>query len=435
VIGESDISHQVEAEVLPFREIFAVLFFVSVGMLVDPAALLANAGYVLALTALVVVGKAILTLLLGLALPASARTMLVVAAGLSQIGEFSFIVGQTGVGLGVLSQEQYGLILAAALLSIVINPVLFRLMPVVERGIQRVPALSRLLDRAGPTPAAVAQKLAQHVVVVGYGRVGEHIVNVLTHLHVPLLVIEQDAARAAGFQQQGVATLFGDAANSEILTHAGLGHARALIVTIPDETAAELVVTAARDLAPDLPIIARAATGAGVHRLIDHGAQDVIHPELEGGLEVVRHTLLALDYPLVQVQQYTDAVRRDAYDTDINSRDEQFLLDQLLAAVRGMDIRWQQIDADSPLNERTLAEVNLRSRTGASIIALIRKQQVVANPKSSTRFEVGDMIGLIGDAQQIAAAEQLIHSPHALRQSATPGEAASRLQPTSASSS
>ncbi|MDQ5852227.1 MAG: cation:proton antiporter, partial [Chloroflexota bacterium] len=378
VIGESDVSHQVGAEVLPFRDIFAVLFFVSVGMLVNPMALIANASQVLALTALIVIGKAVFSVLLGLVLPGSARTMLVVGAGLSQIGEFSFIVAQTGVALGVLSQEQYGLILAGALLSIVINPLLFKAIPHVEQALRRHPALWRQLEHGGPTPEPVAQGMADHVVVVGYGRVGAHIVSVLTRLQVPLLVVEQDAARAAEFQQRGIATLFGDAANSEILTHAGLERARALVVTVPDETAAGTIVIAAHDIAGDLPIIVRASSDSGVHRLAEHGAQDVINPELEGGLEVVRHTLLALEYPLVQVQQYVDAVRRDAYDTTVTTHEEHLMLDQLLATVRGMEIAWRAVSPLSSLIGRTLGETNLRTQTGASVIAVVRGHQVLA---------------------------------------------------------
>jgi monovalent cation:H+ antiporter-2, CPA2 family len=123
-----------------------------------------------------------------------------------------------------------------------------------------------------------------------------------------------------------------------VLTHAGLAAARAMVVTIPDETAAELVVAAARDLAPELPIIARAATASGVRRLYAHGVQEVIHPELEGGLEIVHHTLLALGYPLIQVQHYTDAVRHDAYDTAVNTSVEQKLLRQLIATAPGEDL-------------------------------------------------------------------------------------------------
>ncbi|HMP42412.1 MAG TPA: cation:proton antiporter, partial [Roseiflexaceae bacterium] len=319
VLGESSISHQVGAEVLPFRETFAVLFFVSVGMLVNVSYLLANAGQVLILTLLIVVGKSVLTALLGLFFSIPARTILVVAAGLSQIGEFSFIVGQAGVRLGVLTQDQYSLILAGALLSILVNPLMYRLIPHAERFFQRFPAFWKLLDRHGPSPAPVAEGLHDHVVIVGYGRVGRHIVTVLQHLGVPLLVVEIDAGRAVEFERQGVSTLYGDAANSEVLDHAGLGRARALVVTLPNEAAAEMVVAAGRQLAPELPIIARAATRSGVGRLTDLGAQDVIHPELEGGLEVLRHTLLALDYPPLDVQQYADAVRRDQYDPAINT--------------------------------------------------------------------------------------------------------------------
>jgi CPA2 family monovalent cation:H+ antiporter-2 len=408
VIGESDVSHQVGAEVLPFRDIFAVLFFVSVGMLVNPAALWANIGHVLALTALIVVGKAVFTLLLGFVLPAPAHTMLVVAAGLSQIGEFSFIVGQSGVALGVLSQEQYGLILASALLAIVVNPLLFRAIPWAERQLRRAPALWRRLDHSVPMPAPNTHGLEDHVVVVGYGRVGEHIVHVLQELKVPHLVVERDAARAAEFQRAGTPTLFGDAANSELLTHAGLGRARALVVTIPDETAAELVVVAARDLAPELPIVARAATGEGVRRLARYGAQNVIQPELEGGLEVLRHTLLALGYPQLHVQRYADAVRNDAYDITVTTPAERQTLDDLMATVRGMEIAWHALPASSPLVGRTLAETDLRAHTGASVIGLVREGRVLANPKSSTVFAAGDLLGLLGDAAQVAAATQVL---------------------------
>jgi monovalent cation:H+ antiporter-2, CPA2 family len=407
VIGESEVSHQVGAEVLPFREIFAVMFFVSIGMLVNPVALIANSGQVLALTALVVVGKGLLTLLLGFALPSSARTILVVAAGLGQIGEFSFLVGQSGVALGVLTMEQYGLILAASLLSIVVNPLLFRTISWWERQLQRMPALWRRLDRH-VTPPPVPEGLSGHVVVVGYGRVGMYTVNVLERLDVPMLVVEQDMQRAVEFQARGVPTLAGDAANSEILTHAGLDKARALVVTISDENAAELVVAAAHAMAPNLRIIARAATTDGVHRLVQHGSNDVIHPELEGGLEIVRHALLALSYPMGQVQQYIDTVRKDSYDTTYTGLEELHLLDQLVATVRGVEIAWRVASADSPLVGRTLAEANVRAQTGASVIALVRDRQVQANPKSSTLFMTGDLIGLIGDPDQIASATELI---------------------------
>jgi CPA2 family monovalent cation:H+ antiporter-2 len=421
VIGESDVSHQVGAEILPFREIFAAIFFVSVGMLVNPLALILNAGQVLALTAVVVLGKGLLTLLLGFVLPGSARTMLVVSAGLAQIGEFSFLVGQSGVALGVLTQEQYGLILAASLLSIVMNPLLFRLIPWLERHLERAPRLWRTLDRH-VAPPPLPEGMTDHVVVVGYGRVGQYTVNVLERLEVPLLVVEQDLERAVEFEARGIPTLAGDAANSEILTHADLEQARALVVTVSDENAAELIVAAAHAMAPHLRIIARAATAPGVQRLANHGANDVIHPELEGGLEIVRHALLALGYPMGQVQEYIDTVRRDSYEATYTGLEEPHLLDQLTATVRGVEISWRTVQVNSPLVGCTLAEANVRAQTGASVIALVRSHQMQANPKSSVVFEVGDLLGLIGDPEQIAAAEQLIAPENEIRTDPNPGQ-------------
>ncbi len=408
VIGESSLSHQVGADIEPFRETFSVLFFVSVGMLVNISYLVANAGHVLALTALIVLGKFIITVFLGAFFPRPARTMLVVAAGLSQIGEFSFILGQAGVALGVLSQDQYSLILAGALISILLNPLMFRTIAPVEALLQRMPALWRLLNRHGPTPQLPTEELAGHVVIVGYGRVGHHLVDVLNQLHIPMLVVEKDAPRATEFEQQGVPTLFGDAANSEVLSHADLERARALVVTVPDEAAVEMIVVGARQSAPNLPIIARASSQSGVALLTELGARDVIYPELEGGLEVLRMTLLALGYPMLDVQQYTDAVRHDQYNTAVSSPEERRVLDQLLRTVRGMEIAWVTLSDASAVVDHTLVEARIRERTDASIIAILRDGQVIANPKSATVFRAGDMVGLIGDASQVAQAEQLL---------------------------
>lgn len=411
VIAESDISHHVGAEVTPFRDIFSVLFFVSVGMLVNPAAVIANLGPVVALTFLVVVGKTIITIGLGVILPATGRTMTVVGAGLSQIGEFSFIVGQAGLGLGLIQAEQYSLILVASLFSIIINPLMFRAIPQIEALLQRWPWLWQRLETGKLTPAPMTEKLSGHVVIIGYGRVGKHMGRVLQRLELPYLVIEQDAVYASEIQKQGVKTLFGDAANSEILTHAGLDRAAALVVTVPDQTTAELITAAAHDIAPSLQIIARASAEGGVARLSQHGALHVIHPELEGGLEIVRHTLLTLGYPMTQIQPYIDSVRQDAYHepTHQEAEGQYDVLDQLLNTVQGLEIVWHPIAEGCGLIGKTLAESNIRSRAGASVIALVRDHHLSANPKSTTIFQQGDLIGLIGNHDELEAAAQLLN--------------------------
>jgi CPA2 family monovalent cation:H+ antiporter-2 len=408
VVNESPLSHQVGADIFPFREAFAVLFFVSIGMLVNPIYLFNNIGHVFALTILIVVGKSMLTLLLGVVFPWQAHTALVVGAGLSQIGEFSFILGQAGISLGLLDQDQYSLILAAALISITINPLMFRLIPLTETILQKIPLVWRYLNHHNVISHPPQETIENHVVIVGYGRVGHHILDVLGEIAVPHLVIDADAERIEELSRRGIPNLYGDASNSEVLTHARLERARALVVAGPVESASELVVTAARDIAPGLPIIARATTQDGIDRLAEFGAQDVIHPELEGGLEIMRHTLLALGFPLHEIIRYMDAVRRDHYDMQVNTAEEHRLLHDLVHASRNIEVVWLTLPLEHPFVGQTLAAANLRARTGASVVAILRDRQLLANPKSMTVFQAEDRIGLIGDREEIEAAEKIM---------------------------
>ena len=408
VVNESPLSHQVGADILPFQEAFAVLFFVSIGMLVNPDYIFNNITTILAFTALIVFGKAFVTIFMGFLLPWPARTTLVLAAVLSQIGEFSFILGQEGLALGLLDRDQYSLILAGSLLSITINPLIMRLTTPTERWLQKTPSVWKMLDRHRPASTSANEAIEGHVVIVGYGRVGRHIVNLLGQMSIPHLVIDLDAERIEELNRRDVPSLYGDASNSEVLTHAGLERARALVVAGPNESASELVVAAARDLSSELPIVARATTEEGIQHLAQLGAQDVIHPELEGGLEIVRHTLLKLGFPPQEIFRYTDAVRHDHYDAQINTEDEHRLLHDLLHASERIEITWLRLEEDNPLIGKTIAEADLRARTGASVVAIMRTGQLVANPKSLTRLEAGDRVGFIGDAEQIEAVENLL---------------------------
>ena len=411
IISQSHLSHQVGADIFAFREAFSVLFFVSVGMLVNPTFLWQNIGHVAIITALVVIGKSTIVILMGLFFPRPARTFLVIAVGLAQVGEFSFILGQAGLSLKLLTADQYSLILAASLVSITINPLMYKLLPWLEKTLQHLPGFWKRMDASIPLVELKEEDLQNHVVIVGYGRIGKHLVDVLESLHIPLLVIESDMERIDLLNQRKIPTLYGDAANSEVITHARLGKARAIISTVPEDSSAATVVTAARDINPDLSIIARAASLEGVQNLNKLGATHIVHPELEGGLELVHHTLLSLGFPLREVHSYADAVRRDNYDIDIITGEEHRSLHNLLSAFEGIEITWATLGPESPIAGKTLAEANIRSRTGASVVAFIRNGQLTANPKSMTVFEVNDRIGIIGEQDQIDAASELVEGP------------------------
>lgn len=408
VVSESTTSYQVGADILPFREVFATLFFVSVGMLVDPTYVVQHAGQVLAVTGLIVLAKPLTAATIIFILPYPARTALVVGAGLSQIGEFSFLLGTSAVSLGLLDRDAYSLILAGAVLSIIINPLMFNAIDPVEKWLRRHQSIWNILNRHGPSAPPSGEQYENHVVVVGYGRVGHHIVDVLDYIKIPALVIDAEATRLAEVEKLGVPTLFGDAANSEVLSHAGLGRARALVVTVPDETTAEVIVASARRAAHDLPIIARAGTQGGVTRLAQLGAQVVIHPELEGGLEIVRHTLMRLGLPPVQVQQYTDLVRQDHYDVNVSTPEEYRVLEQMTQALRGLEIYWYRVTPESRAAGKSVGNLGLRDETGASIVAVLRGEAMHANPKTAFQFEVGDRIGMIGEPDQVAAAQRFL---------------------------
>lgn len=311
VVSESEFSHQINADLLPFRETFAVLFFVSVGMLVNPSYLLAHWTQVLTVSFLIVIVKGLVSAAIGFMWPYPARTALILGAGRGQIGEFSFIVGQAGLGLALITTEQYSLILAGAIVSITVNAVMFRLVNPLERWLQGFPELWRVLNRHGPAPPARVEPLTGHIVIVGSGRVGRHISEVLTQLKVPRLVVDSDPTRIALLRSLGVPALFGDAASSEILDHAGLERAQALIVTLPDDAATRTVVMSARSRSPELRIIARASTWDGARRVVEAGANHVVRPELEGGVEIVRRTLLDLEFPADDVGRYVDLIRHE----------------------------------------------------------------------------------------------------------------------------
>lgn len=407
VVNESKLSHQVGADLLPFRDAFSVLFFVSIGMMVDINYLGGNIPGLIVLVLLITVGKYLVTLLMGVFIKHPARTFLVVAAGLSQIGEFSFILGQAGLALGLLGQDQYSMILAGALLSIAVNPLMYKTTRPAENLLRKIPGLWRSLDRHGDQ-YDLTDSVSSHVVVIGYGRVGQHIVNVLGNLKVPLLVVDSAVEPVDELMERGIPALYGDAANSEVLGHANLKEARLLVVTTPDDAATGIIVAAARSEAPDLHIVARAATDKSVSHLYSLGAYHVIHPELEGGLQIVRRTLLELGFSLRKVQQYTDAVRSDRYNLAINTNEERHFLNELLMASDNIGLSWVPLGENSELIGKTLVDAKLRERTGASIVAISRASKLIANPKPQTVLMKSDLIGMIGSDEQIDKAKKFL---------------------------
>jgi CPA2 family monovalent cation:H+ antiporter-2 len=411
VVGESPFSHQIGADLLPFREAFAVMFFVSVGMLVNLDDVVAHWDRVLIAIALIVVVKGLISGLLASWLRCAGRTAIILAAGRGQIGEFSFIVAQTGLTLGLINASQYSLILATAIGSIVINPLVIKLVDPIERALRRRPAIWRLIDRPLAGAAPPPQPPKDHVVIVGCGRVGRHIAEALGKLGITRIVVEADPERVTKLQQLGVPVIYGDASSSEIMQTVGLERARALVITLPDESSALAVVSTTRLRSPSLRIVARAATWDGARRLRAAGANEIVRPELEGGVEIVRRTLLDLDLPVGEVQRYTDLVRREGLDEGERTSPERTrVLEDLLNAARHVEIAWLDVPGSSPIAGTTLAASGLRDRAGVTVVAISRGATFITNPTPDERIAAGDRLAVIGTPTQIGGATTMFEA-------------------------
>ncbi len=261
VMRESEFSARAAEQTLPLQDAFAVLFFVSVGMLFDPMVLLNEPLRVLAVVAVVMLGKSAVAVGLVLGLRYPVRTALVVAAGLAQVGEFSFILAGLGVQLGVLPKEGQSLILAGALISIALNPLLFGLVPPLQRWLQRFPRLAALEPAANPLAelpmSTDARYLSNQVVLVGWGRVGKHIAESLAAAGVPFVVAESNREFVEALRASGTPAVWGDATEPEVLIQAHIRDARALVIATPETVYVRKMVEIARTLNPQVQVVVR----------------------------------------------------------------------------------------------------------------------------------------------------------------------------------
>jgi len=307
-ISESELGHQATADVIPLREAFAVLFFVSVGMLIEPGELVDQVGLLAVVIVLVVLLKTLVILLVFAFYPYPGRTAIIVAVSLAQFGEFSFLIAQTSLDNEVIESGTYNLLLAAAAVSIALNPLWVRLATPIERLLEQTGPLWRMFDQRGPVPVATDIR-PNHVVVLGFGRVGELTGHALHSLDLPFVIVEEDIERARRLAAAGFNVVWGDAAAHTVLEEASIDRARAIVVALPDEASTILAVQAIRRLAPNVPIIARARAQEELRILADVGVTEAVVPEYEGGLELMRRALVLLGFPEDEVDGFQRAMR------------------------------------------------------------------------------------------------------------------------------
>jgi CPA2 family monovalent cation:H+ antiporter-2 len=299
VLRESPLSHRAAEESLPLRDAFSVLFFVSVGMLFDPMVLVQSPFKVLVVVAIIMFGKSLAAFLLVLALRYPLNTAITVSASLAQIGEFSFILAAMGLSLGLLPVEGQNLILAGAILSIALNPLLFKAIEPLQRALRSKSDLARKLERSSDPlaelPTTVQQeKLNGQVVLVGYGRVGRMIADQLTERGVHFVVAEQNRAIVDELRRRDIAAVAGNAAEPGVLIQAHIAHAALLVIATPDTFHVRAMIETARALNPGIKTLVRSHNEQEAQLLRQENVGKVLMGEQELARNMAQYVLDAL---------------------------------------------------------------------------------------------------------------------------------------------
>lgn len=408
VISESEYSHQAIAEVLPFRDSFNSLFFVSIGILMDWRILLEYPMVVIGLLIFVLLVKFVTGAAAVLAVSMPPRSAVMTGIALAQVGEFSFILAQVGQDDKLLTGTPYQIFLAVSVCSMIITPFLMQLSPHIARRAEAIQRLRHWFP--GQTTAHVLEtegrhlRIKDHVIIVGYGLNGRNLARVLGETEVPYIALDLDGDTVRREAAHGLPLYYGDATNPNVLRHVKIEDARVLVVAISDPFMARRAVQVARSLNSQIHIVVRTRYLRELEELHQLGADDVVPEEFETSIEIFALVLRTYNMPQDFVMQKAEQVRREGYALLRRSQ-----LPELAHHLRGgtltdVEVETCRIEEHSPAVGQTLLQLALRPKTGASIIALTRGGVTESNPSEKTKLLAGDIVVLLGSRDQIQRA-------------------------------
>jgi CPA2 family monovalent cation:H+ antiporter-2 len=391
VLSESDYGHQALSDIIPLRDLFGLLFFSSVGMLFDPKFLFGHIREVILLVVTVCIGKGLIFAFVSRVFNYRNVIPLAVGLGLFQIGEFSFVLARVGLSTGSIGNDLYTLFLTATILSMVLTPL-------ISGQTAKIYALKKRWFRHErlETSNIPDQGCKEHVVIIGGGRVGFQIAQILKRLNIPFIIIELDHRRFEQAKEAGMSVVFGDASQEIVLEAALIKAATLLILTIPDLVATRSTIVQSKRLNGHLEIVARTSGPDYFDVMKDLGVSEVVLPEFEASLEMTRQSLLHLRVSPTEVQRQTDTIRQELYAALFNSNDSYRVLSQLRGAEQQFDLQWIRLSQESPIAHRSIAESEIRKRTGASIVGVVRGEQLKANPDADFVLLPDDFVAIIG---------------------------------------
>ena len=403
VLSESEYGHQALSDIIPVRDLFGLLFFVSVGMLLDPVFLLENWVTILVVVLLVSVGKGLIFGTVSSLFGYGNVVPLAVGLGLFQVGEFSFVLARVGISTNSISNDLYALTLTTAIVTMVLTPLVSGLTAPLyalrKQWFKREALQSINLPETG---------LRDHVLIAGGGRVGQYVAQVLQRLEVAFVIIEIDHRRVIQAQEHGFPVIYGDTSQEIVLEAGNVKQASLVLITTPAILVTSTIVDQVRRANPTVRIVARAEGIEQMQALHEHDVYEVVLPEFEASLEITRQALLHLNIAATDIQRFTDTIRRELYAPLYQSHSEYQAIAQLQNVSRLLELSWAKLTAGSPLAGRTIGEAKLRSQTGVSVVGVMRDGELYPNPDADYQFASDDLVAVMGDSQQLVAFQTLI---------------------------
>ncbi|MDD2388738.1 MAG: cation:proton antiporter [Desulfobacterales bacterium] len=395
VLSESDYGHQALSDIVPLRDIFGLLFFTSVGMLLDPAFLFENWKMILFLVLIVAVFKASIFYVLAMIFGYINIIPIAVGLGLFQVGEFSFVLARVGLESNILDNDLYSLVLALSVLSMLVTPFVSAMATPLYK-------LKKQLFHYEPlqTENIPQSGFEDHVVIAGGGRVGQYIAQVLTQLDLPFVIVELNHQRMLECKNAKFPVIYGDISQPTVLEVSKLLKSRLLLITIPSVITGQAIVKQAHRLKPELHIIARTEGVEQMRALYESGVYMALLPEMETGIEIARQTLIHFEIPVEAIQQYTDAVRQQFYAPIYASNQDQQLLAKFDNIKNMLEISWVTLTPGSGLVSRSIKDAAVRTRTGASVVGVIHGKVFYPNPEADYLFQQGDLVAVVGNQQE-----------------------------------
>ena len=412
VLADSDYSHQVTSEVLPFRDVFNSVFFVSMGMLLSVTSLIANIGPVVLLVIALILVKAFIIWAIVRILGYPQRIATITGLGLAQIGEFSFVLAKAGKDTALLPESDYQTFLAASIISMIATPFLIAAAPRIGFFVQSILKDGSVDDLENTEDEDIhltsSGGLQQHVIIVGYGLNGRNLARVLRAVGVPYVILELDADAVRRAKGKGEKINFGDATRREVLVHAGIDQAWALVLAMSDAAAARRTVDLANRLNDKLHIIVRTRYVSEITELYHLGANEVIPEEFETSIEIFSRVLHRYGIPRTVIEQQIARIREQGYEMLRSAALPAPSISTPTIDLNGASTETITLDAMSPAIGRNLGELDLRGLSGATVIAVVRNGETKISPGANYKLAEGDTIVLLGSPRKISRAVEII---------------------------